>query len=295
MRYILLVFALVSGFVTACCQSATVRNIDSPVAVKSGVTEMPPAQALPLVSAAYSQFIDVRTPEEYLAGHADRTKNIPLDTLASSLDKLEKGEPVYLICRTDNRSRQAAKILIDAGFKSAIVVTGGTEAWKAAGLPMGAPPAPVDAGKLDQKTRDALISALNAERKAFATYEAVLAKFPDTRPFSNIVNAEQRHESFLLPLFAKYGVTTPKNEFDPAKIDVPASLSEACKAGVEAEKANIALYDGFLAFVKEPDIKDVFSRLRAASNDNHLPAFTRCSEGGGGRGQGQGPGPRRSS
>lgn len=288
MRYILIGILLFAGFGTAGCQPASVRNTDSPIAVKAGTSEMTPAEAQPLVGAAYSQFIDVRTPEEYASGHADRTKNIPLDTLAANLDKLEKGEPVYIICRTDNRSRQAAKILSDAGFRQSVVIIGGTEAWKAAGLPMGSAPQPIDPGKLDEKTRNALISSLNDERKAFATYEAVLAKFPDTRPFSNIVNAEQRHESFLLPLFAKYGVTTPKNEFDPAKITVPASVTEACKVAVEAEKANIALYDGFLAFVKEPDIKDVFTRLRTASNDNHLPAFTRCSEGGGGKGQGKG-------
>ncbi len=79
----------------------------------------------------------MRTPEEFAAGHADRARNVPLDMLASNLDMLEKNEPVYLICRTDNRSSQAAKMLVDAGFKQAIVIKGGTEAWKADGLPMG--------------------------------------------------------------------------------------------------------------------------------------------------------------
>lgn len=275
------------------CQSAPTRTIDSTVPVTgAAIREVTPAEALPATSAAYSQFIDVRTPEEYAAGHADRARNIPLDQLAANLDVIEKNEPVYLICRTDNRSSEAARMLIDAGFKQAIVVKGGTEAWKAAGLPMGGPASRADAAKLDEKTRQALISALADERKAFATYQAVLAKFPDARPFSNIVGAEQRHESFLLPLFAKYGVAVPANEFDAAKIGVPETFSEACKAGVAAEKENIALYDGFFVFVKEPDIKDVFARLQAASRDNHLPAFTRCSEGGGGRGRGPGPGRR---
>ena len=272
------------------CQGAVTERSDSGVpSVASDIREVLPSEAQTAVSKAYSQFVDVRSPEEYAAEHADRARNIPLDSLAANLDRLEKNEPVYIICRTDNRSKQAAKILVDAGFKQAIVVTGGTVAWKAAGLPMGGPPPAINSGKLDEKTQQALITALADERKAFATYQAVLAKFPDARPFANIVNAEQRHESFLLPLFAKYGVTIPKNEFDPAKITVPETLSEACKVGVEAEKSNIAIYDGF-AFVKEPDIKDVFTRLQAASRDNHLPAFTRCSEGGG---KGRGPGPRR--
>lgn len=289
MKYILLSFTLIFGFGTVGCQSTSVKNIDSPVAVKAGVSEMSPAEALPLVEAAYSQFVDVRTPEEYESGHAVRTKNIPLDTLAASLDTLEKNEPVYLICRTGARSKAAAKILMDNGFKQAISIAGGTEAWKAAGLPMGdAPPPPVSM-RLDEKTRNALLAALQDERRAKATYQAVLSKFPNSRPFVNIIEAEKKHESFLLPLFAKYGVAVPKNEFDPAAINVADSISEACNTGVAAENENIALYEGFFQFVKEPDIKDVFSRLQSASRENHLPAFTRCSEGGGGFGRGNGP------
>jgi len=120
------------------CGSAPIKTVDSPTVAKTaGISEISPEAALPAIEAAYSQFVDVRTPEEYAAGHAYRARNIPLDTLAENLDKIEKNEPVYLICRTDNRSRQAAKILADAGFSQAIVVTGGTNAWQAAQLPMG--------------------------------------------------------------------------------------------------------------------------------------------------------------
>jgi rhodanese-related sulfurtransferase len=280
----ILVF-LTGILILAGCDSAPTRKTDSPVVVNTlGVSEISPEEALPAIEAAYSQFIDVRTPEEFAAGHAYRARSIPLDTLQSNLDKLEKNEPVYIICRTDNRSRQAAAMLVDAGFSQAIVVKGGTEAWKAAGLPMGEPAQVANSGKLDERTQKALLAALEDERRAYATYAAVLASFPGARPFSNIVEAEKRHESFLLPLFVKYGVAVPRNEFDPAKISVPATLAEACKAGVTAEEANIALYDSLLEFVAEQDIKDVFSRLQSASRDNHLPAFSRCGGGRGGDG-----------
>lgn len=276
------------------CQKAAISTTDSGVPnVAAEIKEVSPADAEAAVSKAYSQFIDVRTPEEYSAGHADRAVNIPLDTIGASLDRLEKNEPVYLICQTGNRSRKAAVILKDAGFNNVLNVTGGTVAWKAAGLPMAdaSSTAPRSSGKLDEKTEKALLAALEDERRAQATYEAVLKKFPDARPFSNIVGAEQRHESYLLPLFAKYGVNVPKNEFDSSKISVPDSLTEACATGVAAEKENIALYDGFLGFVKEADIKEVFARLQSASRDNHLPAFTRCSEGRMGNGPGRGQRP----
>lgn len=131
--------------------------------------------------------------------------------------------------------------------------------------------------QLDDKTRDALVAALADERRAHATYEAVVAKFGEARPFSNIVGAERRHESFLMPLFEKYKVPIPANEFVKEKVLVPGTLSEACRQAVEGEKANIAMYERFLVFAQEPDIRQTFSYLRDASNNNHLPAFERCS------------------
>jgi rhodanese-related sulfurtransferase len=121
----------------AACQTPPSKTSDAPeMNIPTGVSEMSPLEAYRGTQAAYSQFIDVRTPGEYRAGHADRARNIPLDTIGDDLAKLESNEPVFIICRTDNRSRQAAAMLVDAGFPKAVVVTGGTEAWKAAGLPM---------------------------------------------------------------------------------------------------------------------------------------------------------------
>lgn len=127
---------LLLGVLFAGCQSTPNATTDSPHVAKRGVSEMTPAEARPAVEAAYSQLVDVRTPEEFALGHAYRARNIPLDTLTANLDKIEKNEPVYLICAAGNRSKQGAKILVDAGFSQAVSITGGTEAWKAASLPM---------------------------------------------------------------------------------------------------------------------------------------------------------------
>ena len=97
---------------------------------------MSPAEARPKVEAAYAQFIDVRTKAEYDGGHAYRARNIPLDELETSLDKLEKSEPVYLICQSGGRSKKAAEMLVDAGFPQAINIEGGMTKWEAEGLPM---------------------------------------------------------------------------------------------------------------------------------------------------------------
>jgi rhodanese-related sulfurtransferase len=104
--------------------------------VPAATREITPAEAQTQVSKAYSQFVDVRTPEEYAAGHAPRAVNIPLDTLDANLDRLETNEPIYLICESGNRSKKAAEKLKEAGFNNVLSVAGGTAAWKAAGLPI---------------------------------------------------------------------------------------------------------------------------------------------------------------
>ena len=137
MRYSFTFSALIAALVLAGCQSAPTKTTDSPiVSTEMGVIELTPEQARPAVEAAYSQFVDVRNPEEYAAGHAYRARNIPLDQLTSNLDKLEKNEPVYLICQSGRRSKEAAEILVREGFPQAISIAGGTVAWKEAGLPM---------------------------------------------------------------------------------------------------------------------------------------------------------------
>jgi rhodanese-related sulfurtransferase len=134
MRNIILL--MMAAVIFTACQTAPMKKSDASIAVKQGVTEMTPQEAKPAVEAAYAQFIDVRTPEEYKAGHAERTKNIPLDELAQNLDKLEKNEPVYLICQTGMRSMKAAQMLNEAGFPQTVSIAGGTTAWQDAGFPM---------------------------------------------------------------------------------------------------------------------------------------------------------------
>lgn len=134
-KVFILIIATLS-FAAMSCTRVPVRTTDSPPVAGTGVIEMSPAEARPKVEAAYSQFIDVRTKEEYDGGHAYRARNIPLDELPASLDRLEKSEPVYLICHSGSRSKKAAQILTDAGFPQAISISGGTAQWEAEGLPM---------------------------------------------------------------------------------------------------------------------------------------------------------------
>lgn len=145
------------------------------------------------------------------------------------------------------------------------------------------------AEQLDAKTQQALIDAINDEYKARAVYQKVVDTYGDVRPFSSIIKAETTHVELLLPLFEKYGVVVPEDNWYE-KVPVYATLQDACQGGVDAEIENAGMYDEFFAFVQEQDILDTFTRLRDASQDKHLPAFQRCVENGSGRGSGRGNG-----
>ena len=148
--------------------------------------------------------------------------------------------------------------------------------------------------KLDKQTQDALAASINDEYKARALYAKILEQFgDDTRPFANIIGAEERHIEMLKPIFARYQVAVPADEW-ANKVKAPDTILAACQEGVKAEIENVKMYDQFLSFVKEPDIRETFTYLRNASQKNHLPAFERCVERGGemepGRGRGRGMG-----
>ena len=128
-----------------------------------------------------------------------------------------------------------------------------------------------------QTLEEKLNKALMDEYHARDTYRKIIDTFGEIRPFSNIVQAEQRHIDFLLPLYKKYSIAVPP-EPDTTGMAVPATVAEACKIAVQAEEENISLYDELLAGTDEQDVLAVFRRLQAASRDNHLPAFRRCLE-----------------
>ena len=73
--------------------------------------------------------LDVRTPEEYNSGHIPGSELIPLQVLEGMSEELEKDKNYLLVCRSGNRSQQAAEILAAKGFKNVYNMTGGMNEW----------------------------------------------------------------------------------------------------------------------------------------------------------------------
>lgn len=68
--------------------------------------------------------VDVRTPEEFKAGHYEGAINIPLAELEKNIKLFgDKEKPIVVYCRTGNRSGKAKIILEKYGYKN--VINGG--------------------------------------------------------------------------------------------------------------------------------------------------------------------------
>ncbi len=77
--------------------------------------------------------LDVREPDEWGAGHAQGATHVPLADVP--LSELPAADPLYVICRSGARSERAVQWLRQQGVE-AVNVTGGMQAWAAAGRPM---------------------------------------------------------------------------------------------------------------------------------------------------------------
>jgi rhodanese-related sulfurtransferase len=77
--------------------------------------------------------IDVRTPEEYAAGHLFGAMSIPLSEFQQNLDswlpRLPREVPIILYCIVGERSAQAATILAETGLTNVLNLTGGITEW----------------------------------------------------------------------------------------------------------------------------------------------------------------------
>ncbi len=73
---------------------------------------------------SHACIIDVRTPEEFAAGHLIGAVNIPLGELRQRLDEIPKDRPVYLHCRTSQRSYNAIMALQGRGFDNLYNISG---------------------------------------------------------------------------------------------------------------------------------------------------------------------------
>ena len=86
------------------------------------------------------EVIDVRTPVEYREIHCAFARNVPLANLDPQAVMAGRhgpaDQPLYVICHSGSRGRQACARFLAAGFTNVVNVEGGTLAWAECGLPV---------------------------------------------------------------------------------------------------------------------------------------------------------------
>ena len=82
--------------------------------------------------------LDVRTPDEFTAGHIPGAVNIDYyeTSFRSDLDALDKNVPYALYCRSGNRSGDTLATMSDLGFTDVSELGGGIITWLEAGYPI---------------------------------------------------------------------------------------------------------------------------------------------------------------
>ncbi len=82
--------------------------------------------------------LDVRTEREFAAGHISGAHLIPVQVLQRRIAEMDahQDRPIFVYCRTGNRSTVAARMLIDRGGMQVINLRHGIVEWERAGLPV---------------------------------------------------------------------------------------------------------------------------------------------------------------
>jgi len=136
----LAILILVLAFAVAGCSSQETASPDETDAATGATYETVDVQTAndALSSNADAQIVDVREPVEWAeTGVPQGAALIPLGDLESAAaSELATDQPVYVICRSGNRSQTGSDILVGLGYTQVYNVDGGITAWLDAGLPV---------------------------------------------------------------------------------------------------------------------------------------------------------------
>ena len=75
--------------------------------------------------------VDIRTPREFLGGHIEGAVNINLfdTTFLTQVSEFDKSKPIFLYCRSGNRTNSATKKIANLGFEKIYDLQGGIQNW----------------------------------------------------------------------------------------------------------------------------------------------------------------------
>ncbi len=121
----------------ACSKQAPASAPAAPTDAATAPASLPdrdPALAHRLVEQQGGVLLDVRTPEEFEAGHVDGAHNVPHDAVEARMDEIDQitggktDTPIVVYCRSGRRAAAAKQTLVERGY-SQVTNLGGMEDW----------------------------------------------------------------------------------------------------------------------------------------------------------------------
>jgi len=98
--------------------------------------ELSPADAVKLINKG-ATVVDLRTPEQFKAGHIVESINMTEQALAKADEKrLKKKRPVLVVCENGSSSVKAAAALRTGGYEMSFALKGGLGAWQRDNMPL---------------------------------------------------------------------------------------------------------------------------------------------------------------
>lgn len=182
--------------------------------------------------------IDVRQPGEYEKGHLPGARLIPMERLAEKSAELDRDKTVITYCTVGVRSRAAAQVLENAGFRDVHNMKGGIRAWRgerAEGLPEAdlatffAAATPEEHVAMAWQLEEGTQTFYN--HLAQETGEAEVADL-----FLELTAAEEKHKATLLAVFEGLSGRPAPADFPKGILAVDA-VRKYMEGGVEVAKA----------------------------------------------------------
>lgn len=233
------------GYQAQCVNLTEWKKSGLPMA---GQAMIPPRELFALMQSKDSPLVvDVRLPSEWMGLRIGSVINIPLNELAESTGKLDRGQTIVAVCNSAYRSTMAIGILERAGFPKITSLAGGSEAWIEAGLPV------LEARSSGASSGGAKRQIRLAERVSASELKRMLMDLPGTFAMVDIRPADQ---------FSDYSIPGSENVEIADLLDNPAWLTGAGSLVIVDRDGSLSMMvGGILSQKTERPIKVLYGGL----------------------------------
>ena len=139
--FISIIIFIVSFFIFSCTSKAQTKvvssaNVSTKQVVANPIEVLSAVDFKQRIEVDNVQLVDIKTQGEFIQGHIEGALNFDYykRTFMSQMSTLDKTKPVFIYCRSGNRSGSASKKMKKAGFTKIYDLKGGTNFWSREGF-----------------------------------------------------------------------------------------------------------------------------------------------------------------